>query len=115
MNHHKYGAVPKTTPDGIRHASTAEARRWEVLKMLERAGGISRLERQVTFPLMVNGIQIGKYVADFVYYWPNSDRVIEDVKGVETPMFRRSAKHMAAQGDPVTVYPPKPKKARKKK
>lgn len=112
---HKYGAIPKTTSDGIRHASTAEARRWDVLKMIERAGAIRDLQRQVTFPLLVNGVQIGKYVADFVYYWPNSDRVIEDVKGVETPMFRRSAKHMAAQGDPVTVYPPKPKKVKKKK
>ena len=115
MRRHKYGAIPKTTADGVRHQSTAEARRWDALKLLERAGAISDLQRQVAFPLLVNGVQIGKYVADFVYYWPNSERVIEDVKGVETPLFRRSAKHMAAQGNPVTVYPPKPKKERKKK
>lgn len=112
---HKYGAIPKTTSDGIRHASTAEARRWDVLKLMERAGEILLLQRQVGFPLIANGIQIGRYVADFVYFLPTKERVIEDVKGVETPMFRRSAKHMAAQGDPVTVYPPKPKKVRKKK
>jgi hypothetical protein len=101
---HKYGAKAKTTDDGIRHASTAEAERWNVLRALQRAGAIRDLARQVAFPLLVNGAQIGKYVADFVYYWPNNQRVIEDVKGVETAMFRRSAKHMAAHGDPVTVW-----------
>lgn len=111
---HKYGAIPKTTSDGIRHASTAEARRWDALKLMERAGEISCLARQVAFPLLVNGTVIGRYVADFVYIPAGKSLVIEDVKGVETPMFRRSAKHMAAQGYPVTVYPQKPKKARKK-
>lgn len=114
MSRHKYGAIPKTTADGVWHQSTAEARRWDALKLLERAGAISDLQRQVAFPLLVNGVQIGRYVADFVYYWPNRERVIEDVKGVQTPLFRWKAKHMAAQGDPVAVYPPKAKKVRKK-
>ena len=114
MRRHKYGARRTTTADGITHDSKAEADRWDVLRMLERAGAIRDLRRQVVFPLMVGAVQIGRYVADFVYFWPNSERVIEDVKGVQTELFRRSAKHMAAQGDPVTVYPPKRKKAGKK-
>ena len=109
---HKYHAIPTTTSDGIRHDSKAEAARWEELKIKERIGEISNLERHVPFPLMVNGIQIGKYEADSVYI-ENGKRVIEDVKGVRTPLFNWKAKHMAAQGDPVTIYPPKKKKARK--
>lgn len=110
----KFGAVP-TVVDGIRFDSKVEAGRWQTLRMLEMAGGISRLERQVVFPLLVNGVAIGKYKADFVYYWPNNERVIEDVKGHQTELFKRSAKHMAAQGDPVTIWPPKPPKVRRKR
>ena len=100
----KFGAVAVVV-EGIRFDSKAEAGRWQTLRMLERAGGISRLERQVVFPLLVNGVTIGKYKADFVYYWPNNERVIEDVKGHQTELFKRSAKHMAAQGQPVTIWP----------
>lgn len=108
----KFHAIPTTTADGIRHDSKAEASRWDTLKLRERAGEISDLQRQVEFPLLVNGIQIGKYKCDFLYR-ENGGRVIEDVKGMRTPLFNWKAKHMAAQGDPVTVYPPKKRKERK--
>lgn len=110
---HKYHAIPTTTADGIKHDSKAEANRWEALKLMERAGEIRNLQRHVIFPLLVGGVQIGKYEADTVYETKDGVRVIEDVKGVRTPMFNWKAKHMAAQGDPVTIYPPKKKKARK--
>lgn len=110
----KFGAVAVVV-DGIRFDSKIEAGRWQTLRMLEKAGAISRLERQVVFPLLVNGVTIGKYKADFVYYWPNNERVIEDVKGHQTEIFKRSAKHMAAQGDPVTIWPQKPAKPPRKK
>lgn len=110
----KFGAVAVVV-EGIRFDSKAEAGRWQTLRMLERVGGISRLERQVVFPLLVNGVAIGKYRADFVYYWPNNERVIEDVKGHQTELFKRSAKHMAAQGNPVTIWPPRPVKTRKRR
>jgi hypothetical protein len=42
-------------------------------------------------------------------------RVIEDAKGILTPMCRWKLKHMAAQGDVVTLWPPRPKKERKRK
>lgn len=94
----------KTVVDGITFDSVAEARRWGALQMLERAGGISELQRQVSFPLCVQCVEVGRYVADFVYCWPNRDRVIEDVKGVQTDVFRLKARIMAAQGMPVTIY-----------
>ena len=111
----KFGAVA-TFVDGIRFDSKAEAGRWHTLRMLAMAGEILSLERQVAFPLLVNSITIGRYIADFVYTETNSgQRVIEDVKGHQTELFKRSAKHMAAQGNPITIWPPVPVKTRKRR
>ena len=111
----KFGAVAVVV-DGIRFDSKAEAGRWHTLRMLAMAGEILSLERQVVFPLLVNGVAIGRYIADFVYTESNSgQRVIEDVKGHQTELFKRSAKHMAAQGNPVTIWPPVVKKPRKRR
>ena len=111
----KFGAVA-TFVDGIRFDSKAEAGRWHTLRMLAMAGEILSLERQVVFPLLVNGVAIGRYIADFVYTETNSgQRVIEDVKGHQTELFKRSAKHMAAQGNPITIWPPVPIKTRKRR
>lgn len=111
----KFGAVA-TFVDGIRFDSKAEAGRWHTLRMLAMAGEILSLERQVVFPLLVNGVTIGRYIADFVYTETNSgQRIIEDVKGHQTELFKRSAKHMAAQGNPITIWPPVPVKTRKRR
>ena len=69
-----------TVVDGIRFASKKEARRWCELCLLERAGAIRNLRRQVVYQLAVNGHPICKYVPDFVYY-ENGLEIIEDVKG----------------------------------
>ena len=90
----KYGAI-KTEVAGIMFDSKAEARRYGQLIMLERAGHISQLERQITFVLADAVILNGRkkpalrYVADFKYYdFKKLDFVVEDVKGVITPLFR---------------------------
>jgi hypothetical protein len=111
---HKYGAV-RTEVDGIKFASKAEARRYCELKLLEKAGEIRRLALQPGFDLTVHGdafvktwlpTKIGAYVADFYYEErvetpaPNSDywrRVVEDVKGFKTPLYRWKKKHVEAQ------------------
>ena len=46
----KYGAI-KTTVDGITFDSKREAERWCELRLLERAGEIRNLRRQVVIPL----------------------------------------------------------------
>lgn len=107
----KFGAVAVVV-DGVRFDSKIEARRWEDLRIMERAGEISNLRRQVRFSLDVGTTTIGHYVADFVYHLPNGERIIEDVKGHQTELFKRSAKHMAAQGNPVTVWPSLPSRSR---
>ena len=90
---HKYRAQ-RVEIDGEKFDSKAEARRWGQLKLLEQAGEIKNLQRQVRFPLVVNGIKIGAYVADFTYDAPG--RVVEDVKGFRTREFIRTKKLVKA-------------------
>lgn len=90
----KYGAVP-TTVDGIRFASKLEAKRYGELRLMERAGEIENLKLQPKFPIVVCGVKIGSYIADFSYddrqkVGPQGQRgcrVVEDVKGVRTAIF----------------------------
>ena len=91
---HKYRAI-QTTVDGIKFPSKAEAKRWGELKLLERAGQISDLKRQIRIPLTVSGKQVCVYVADFTYV-ENSQYIVEDSKGMITPEFRLKAKLYAA-------------------
>jgi hypothetical protein len=84
----------KTVIDGITFDSRAEANRWQDLKLLEKAGQISDLKRQVPYCLVPSVILDGRkkpaviYKADFVYRTALDIWIIEDVKGVSTPLFR---------------------------
>lgn len=95
----KYGAVPKTI-DNVRFQSTAEARRYLKLKLLLKAGTITDLELQPRFPLHVTNdtgrVHVGTYVGDFSYR-EAGQRVIEDVKGVRTAMYRLKRKMVEAE------------------
>ena len=83
----------KVTVDGITFDSVKEAGRWQELKLLERAGEIRDLQRQVPFVVIPaqrdeNGKLIEKevrYVADFTYIEKGKlTRTVEDVKGMRT-------------------------------
>lgn len=91
---HKYGAVA-TTVDGIRFDSKREAARYSELKLLESQGAISNLTLQEPFAFRHSDILIATYKADFLY-WENGERVVEDVKGMKTPMYRMKKKMMKA-------------------
>lgn len=96
MTRNKFGAI-KTTIDGITFDSKAEGRRYSHLKLLERAGEIADIELQPRFDLIINGKKCGFYKADFGYrLCANDERVVEDVKGVATPVFRLKKKLVAA-------------------
>lgn len=82
----KYRAVPVEV-DGIRFASKREAARYGVLKLLEASGEIEGLELQPRFPLVVEGARVGTYVGDFRYL-DGGETIVEDVKGVKTPVYR---------------------------
>lgn len=88
----------KTVVDGIKFASKAEAARYGELKLMQRAGEISDLKVQPRFPLVVNGIQVAAYVADFRYLDKRRAIVVEDVKSPvsRTPVYMLKKKLMAA-------------------
>ena len=82
----------KTTVDGIAFDSKREAIRHQELRLLEKAGEIGNLRRQVKYELIPAQYdrRTGKlleravsYVADFVYE-TDGFTVVEDVKGVRT-------------------------------
>ncbi|MCK5614784.1 DUF1064 domain-containing protein [Candidatus Pacearchaeota archaeon] len=97
----KYNAK-KTVVDGITFASKAEAKRYGELKQLEDQGEIGFLELQPKFECIINGKRICNYFADFRYADPRriethtTVTVIEDVKGVKTPVYRLKKKLVEA-------------------
>ena len=102
MGKRKYRNKP-TEVDGITFASKKEAKRYQELKLLERAGEISNLKLQPAFPLRVHGYKIGKYIADFSYmsqskHKPEGSLVVEDVKSTatKTPVYSIKKKLMLA-------------------
>lgn len=102
----KYKNRKTITSDGILHDSSLEAQRWCELKLLERAGKIKDLKRQVEYELipaqyetyerygkngqrLKDGVRLIErnacYVADFVYVDAETGEVVvEDTKGVKT-------------------------------
>lgn len=90
----------KTTIDGETFDSAGEAKRYQELKMLERAGQIRGLRRQVDFSLHVNGMHICIYRADFMYEekatgWTWT-KVVEDYKGYPNEVYPLKKKLMLA-------------------
>lgn len=90
----KFGNERVVTDDGT-FDSKAEHYRWCQLKLLERAGEIRNLKRQVRFKFEHNGVHIADYIADFTYFEGN-EYVAEDKKGYETDVFRLKAKMLKA-------------------
>lgn len=99
----------RNTPTQIgaeKYRSAREARRHQALLLLQRAGHISDLKREVPFVLAPKVAIQGedrarpalRYVADFLYTDENGQQVVEDAKGMSTPVYRVK-KHLMA-----TVY-----------
>jgi hypothetical protein len=90
----KYGNK-KTVVDGVTWDSQREYKRWLVLWEMQRIGLIRRLARQVTFKLIVNGLLVCRYRADFVY-WGRNGIVVEDSKGFRTEAYKLKKRLMMA-------------------
>lgn len=94
----KYKNIPQVTSDGV-FDSKKEYERWCVLKLMERAGKISALQRQVEYELIPKQRYKGKtiraahYIADFVYQ-ENGQTIVEDVKGTKTDLYKLKKKLM---------------------
>ena len=84
--------------DGLKFDSVKESKRWAELQFMERAGEIKNLQRQVRIPIVINGVKVCTYVADYVYD-EMAGRVVEDVKSAFTrkdPVYRLKNKLMKA-------------------
>lgn len=98
----KYGNRKVSASDGGKpFDSAAEARRYAELVLLQRAGEIRDLQRQVPYELVPaqrdsagRAVRAVTYVADFQYRTKDGQAVVEDVKGVVTPDYRIKAKLM---------------------
>ncbi len=96
---HKYsvGAKERRTVDGIVFASIKEANRYGELKLMQDYGEIAHLELQPKFPLEVCGTVVANYIADFRYVdCRGKNTIIEDVKGVRTPVYKLKKKLVEA-------------------
>ena len=102
----------KVTVEGITFDSKKEADRWQELRLMQRAGEISDLKRQVPFSLFGRDSPIltptGRkmlYLADFTYidHRLGDVFVVEDAKGWETEVFKIKRAILAAQGVEVTT------------
>ena len=81
---------------GILFPSKKEAGRYLELLNLEKFGHIHNLELQTKFPIEIKGQKVFTYKADFTYFTEKGDFVIEDVKGVKTPIYRLKKKCVEA-------------------
>ena len=85
--------------------SAKEWRRNQELETLQRAGEISELNRQVPFTLMPSYTIVDettrqgfrtvreiRYIAEFTYRLKDGTRIIEDVKGMQTDVFKLKRK-----------------------
>jgi hypothetical protein len=97
----KYHSVEKVCNHGHLHQSTKEKNRCNELYLLLHSGQIKGLGQQIRFELLktfkYNGETIRgiKYYADFVYYDTKLKKtVIEDVKGMRSPVYQLKRKLM---------------------
>lgn len=114
----KYYNIKTRASDGIVFDSHKEARRWEQLLLLQKAGKIVELQRQVAYELipaqyetfpryskkgerLKDGQRLlerkVEYVADFVYTDAETgELIVEDTKGVKTKDYILKRKLMLA-------------------
>lgn len=99
-----------TYVDGIRFMSEHEAERYAELKKLERIGAIKSLQLQPKYDIIINGIKVCTYIADFAYLniaqlstralGYKNEHIIEDAKSKATKkdkVYRLKKKLVEAQ------------------
>ena len=114
----KYYNIKTRALDGTVFDSLKEARRWDELLLLQRAGKITDLQRQVKYELipaqyvtyeryskkgkrLKDGVRLLErkvdYVADFVYTITDTgENIVEDAKGIRTKDYILKRKLMLA-------------------
>ncbi len=85
----------KVQMDGHTFDSQMEARRYRTLVLMEQAGEILGLRVHVAYQLVVKGVRVCRYEADFVYF-EGGREIVEDVKGHRTREYIIKRKLMKA-------------------
>lgn len=98
-------AIDRETPcpacrgtDILRFDSGAEAKYWDRLRERERAGLVAEIERQVRFPIVIEGKRITTWRCDFRFLdLTDGRRRVIDVKGHDTDASRLRRRAVEAQ------------------
>ena len=97
--HSKYNAKPTRCRQDLMHHSAMEAKRCNELHLMQQGGLIRDLEAhpQPRFDLKVNDVKVCHYLADFAYFDEQlGRRVVEDVKGHRTEVYKLKKRLMLA-------------------
>ena len=94
--------VRKKLVNGLMFDSTKEARRYQDLELMQKAGQITDLRRQVPYPIYIKGKLICEWRADFVYKEEAQGGQtyfirVEDVKGWKTDIYKLKKKMVEAE------------------
>lgn len=101
----------KPIVDGIRFDSELEARRYRDLKADPT---VRDLRWQVPFAFEEDGKVIFRWVSDFIYRRGDGPEIVEDVKGMKTPLYRLKKKLIETRhGFKIQEWPEHQKKKRK--
>lgn len=100
LRRNKFGVASKAdrTVDGFTFASLREATRYSELRLLAKAGKIEDFEWNpihLRYRIVVSNVHICDYLPDFRYR-ENGKLVLEDAKGVRTPVYKLKKKLMLA-------------------
>ena len=90
---------------GIRFDSKKELGRYLILEQMQMKNYITELEIHPKFPLMVNGVKIGRYTADFRYITNKGEVIVEDVKSkiTKTRDYMLRKKILSTYNPPIII------------
>jgi len=88
---HKYRAKPCVI-DGTHFPSQAEGRRYQELRLMEKAGEISELEVHPRYPITINNQKVCIVELDFAYLDQAAQRHYVDCKGMDTALSKLKRK-----------------------
>lgn len=94
----KFRAIPTETADGQKFKSELEANFYNRMWVLQRAGEVQTIEREVRYELVVNGVFVAAYLLDFrITYTGGRIRFIDcKSQPTKTPLYMMKKKLMLA-------------------
>jgi hypothetical protein len=87
--------------NGERYDSKGEAGYAQELDWRIKAGELKSYERQVKVPLVVNGVLICNYYADFIVTTKHDAKELHEYKGLVLPLFQLKWKLLQALKDEI--------------